>query len=190
LNRKFKGFRILAGSEVEIKSDGSLDYPDKVLKELDIVIGAIHSGFKQSREQLTSRIISAMENKYVNVIALTSRIISAMENKYVNVIAHPSGRLLGHREPYSLNMEKVLKKAKQTGTFMEINSFPERMDLTDINCRRAGEVGVKVAISTDSHKLEHLDYMELGVSVARRGWLGKKDVLNTMSLERLLKALK
>jgi len=172
LNRKFKGFRILTGSEVDIKSDGRLDYPDKILRELDIVIGAIHSGFKQSREQLTSRIIAAMENKYVNVIA------------------HPSGRLLGHREPYSLNMEKVLKKAKETGTFMEINSFPERMDLTDINCRRAGEVGVRVAVSTDSHKLEHLDYMELGVSVARRGWLEKKDVLNTLSLEKLLKALK
>jgi len=172
LNKKLKGFRILAGSEVDIKSDGSLDYPDKILKELDMVIGAIHTGFKQSQEQLTRRIISAMDNRYVNIIS------------------HPSGRLLGRREAYALDMEKVLKKAKATGTFMEINTFPDRLDLIDVNCRRAKELGVKMAISTDSHKLEHLKFMPLGLSVARRGWLEKKDVINTLPLEKLLKLIR
>ncbi len=172
LNKKFKSFRILAGSEVDIKSDGSLDYPDRILKELDIVVAAIHSGFKQNQEQLTSRMIQAMENKYVNVIA------------------HPTGRLLGQREPYALDMEKVLKKAKETGTFIEINAFPERLDLTDVNCRRAKELGVKMVISTDAHMLEQLRFMYLGVTVARRGWLEKKDVVNTLPLEKLVKLLK
>ncbi len=172
LNKKFKGFRVLAGSEVDIKSDGSLDYQDEILKELDIVVAAVHTGFKQSQEQLTKRIIKAMENKYVNVIA------------------HPTGRLLGQREPYALDMEKVLQKAEETNTFMEINSFPDRLDLTDINCRRAKELGVKMAISTDAHRLEQLDYMYLGVTVSRRGWLEKRDIANTLPLEKLLKALK
>lgn len=173
LNKKFKGpFRILAGSEVDIKSDGSLDYPDKLLKELDIVVAAIHTGFKQSQEQLSRRIITAMENKYVRIIA------------------HPSGRLLSQREPYALDMEKVLKKAKETNTFIEINAFPDRLDLTDINSHRAKELGVKMAISTDAHMLEQLDYMYLGVTVARRGWLEKSDVINTLPLEKLLKVLK
>ena len=172
LNKKFKGFRILAGTEVDIKSDGSLDYSDKILKELDIVVAAIHTGFKQSQEQLTKRIIKAMENKYVNVIA------------------HPTGRLLGQREPYALDMEKVLQKAKETNTFMEINAFPDRLDLTDINCHRAKELGLNLAISTDAHMLEQLDYMYLGVTVARRGWLEKRDIVNTLPLEKLLKVLK
>ncbi len=157
---------------MDIKSDGRMDYPDKILKELDIVVAAIHSGFKQSRQQLTQRIIAAMENKYVNIIA------------------HPSGRLIGQREPYDLDIEKVLKKAEDTATFMEINAFPDRLDLTDVNCRRARELGVKVAISTDAHILEQLDYMYLGVTVARRGWLEKKDVVNTLPLEKLLQVLK
>lgn len=172
LNKKFKDFRILAGAEVDIKSDGRLDYPDKVLKDLDIVIAAIHTGFKQSKEQLTKRIIAAMQNKYVNIIA------------------HPSGRLLNRRDPYELDMEKILKKAYKTHTFMEISSFPDRLDLTDINCRRACELGVKVAISTDAHIQDHLDFMPFGITVAQRGWLEKKDVINTLSLGKFLKVLK
>ncbi len=113
-----------------------------------------------------------------------------MENKYVNIIAHPSGRLIGQREPYDLDMEKVLKKARETGTFIEINAFPERLDLTDINCRWARELGVKMAIATDAHILEQLRLMYLGVTVARRGWLEKKDVVNTLPLEKLLQVLK
>jgi len=172
LNKKFKDFRILAGSEVDIKSDGSLDFPDKVLKELDIAIGAIHSGFKQSQEQLTTRITRAMENKYINIIA------------------HPSGRLLGQREPYQLDMDAILEKAKATSTFIEISAFPNRLDLIDINCRRAKELGAKMIISTDAHSLEHLNFMSFGVSVARRGWLEKKDVVNTLPLSKFLKVLK
>lgn len=172
LNKKFSDFRILAGTEVDIKSDGSLDFPDKLLSKLDIVVAAIHGGFKQTQEQLTSRITRAMENKYVNIIA------------------HPSGRLLDQREAYDLDMEAVLAKAKETSTFMEISAFPNRLDLADVNCRRAKELGVKMAISTDAHDLKHIEFMHFGVTVARRGWLEKKDVINTLSLSKLLKALK
>lgn len=172
LNKKFKDIRILTGTEVDIKSDGSLDYPDKILKLLDVVVAAIHTGFKQSAEQLTKRAISAMENRYVNIFA------------------HPSGRLLGQREPYDLDIEKILEKARETKTFIEVNAFPDRLDLTDINCRRAKELGVKVAISTDAHMVEQLDYMYLGVTVARRGWLEKKDVINTSPFDKFLHALK
>ncbi|NQS99730.1 MAG: PHP domain-containing protein, partial [Candidatus Omnitrophica bacterium] len=172
LNQKLKPFRILAGSEVDIKSDGSLDYPDKVLKQLDIVVAAIHTGFKQDQEHLTKRIIAAMENRYVNIIA------------------HPTGRLIGQREPYVLDMEKVLKAAGHTGTFMEISAFPDRLDLTDVNCLRAKELGVQMAISTDAHTLEHLDFMELGLTVARRGHLEISDVVNTLPLKKLLTLLK
>lgn len=172
LNRKLKGMRVLAGSEVDIKGDGSLDYPDAILRELDIVIAAIHTGFKQGQEQLTKRITAAMDNKYVNIIS------------------HPSGRLIGRRQAYALDMEAVLQKAAQTATLMEINAFPDRLDLTDINAHRAKQLGVKMAISTDAHMLEQLDFMYLGVTVARRGWLEKKDVVNTFSLEKLWKLLK
>ncbi|MFC1698451.1 DNA polymerase/3'-5' exonuclease PolX [Candidatus Omnitrophota bacterium] len=172
INKKLKGFRILSGSEVDIKSDGSLDYPDRVLKQLDIVVAAIHTGFKQSRQQLTQRMISAMENKYVSIIA------------------HPSGRLLAQREPYALDIEAVLKKAAETNTFMEISAFPDRLDLIDVNCRRAQELGVRMSINTDAHTLEHLQFMPLGVTVARRGWLQKQDLINTLPLEKLLRAIK
>lgn len=168
LNKKWTGLQILAGSEVDIRSDGKLDYPDAVLKELDVVVAAIHTGFKQSEKQLTERMMAAMENRYVNIIA------------------HPSGRLIGEREAYPLDMERILEKARETGTIMEINAFPQRLDLTDINCHRAKELGVKTAISTDAHILPQLDYMQLGVTTARRGWLEKKDAVNTLPLSDLL----
>ena len=113
-----------------------------------------------------------------------------MENKYINIIAHPSGRLLGQREPYQLDMDAILEKAKATSTFIEISAFPNRLDLIDINCRRAKELGAKMIISTDAHSLEHLNFMSFGVSVARRGWLEKKDVVNTLPLSKFLKVLK
>ena len=172
LNSKLRGFEFLAGAEVDIMDDGSLDYSDDILKELDIVIGAIHSGFKQKRDKLTKRIVSAMENKYVHIIA------------------HPTGRLLGRREPYELDMDEVLKAAKDTNTAIEINSHPERLDLTDINCRRAKELGVMLALTTDAHMSDQLDNIRYGVSVARRGWLEKKDILNTLSWENVRKRLK
>ena len=169
LNRKLKKFSILCSSEVDIKSDGSLDYPDDILKELDFVIAAIHSGFKQTKQKLTQRIISACENKYVDLIA------------------HPTGRLMGVREAYELDMERILKVAAETYTALEINAYPQRLDLNDINCRRAKELGVKLALATDAHTIDQLKMMSLGLSVARRGWLEKDDILNTRPVSQLLR---
>ena len=169
LNKKLKNFRILAGAEVDIRSDGSLDYGDDILRRLDIVIAAIHTGFKQSKE------------------ILTGRIVKAMQNSLVHIIAHPTGRLMGVRDAYELDMEEILKTARETNTALEINAYPERLDLDDINSRRAKEAGVKLAISTDAHHLVQLNTMSLGVSVARRAWLEKKDVLNALPLEKLLR---
>ena len=172
INKKLKGFRILYGTEADIDAQGDIDYKDEVLKEFDVVVAAIHSGFKQSRERLTKRIIKACQNRYVHIIA------------------HPTGRLWGLRNAYDLDFEQFYKVAKDTNTNLEINSFPERLDLNDLNCRRAGELGVKIAIDTDAHATEQLGAMELGLSVARRGWLSASDVINTLSLEELLKAIK
>ncbi|MFQ5866436.1 MAG: DNA polymerase/3'-5' exonuclease PolX [bacterium] len=170
-NKKSKYFKVLCGMEVDIFSDGSLDYDDKLLSQLDLVIAAIHTGFKQSEEQLTERIISAMENRYIHMIA------------------HPQGRLLGKREPYALNMEKVLKTAKKTQTFLEINAYPERLDLYDIYCRKAKELGILIGIGTDAHTLNQIENLYLGVAVARRGWLERRDLLNTLSYKELIKTL-
>jgi DNA polymerase (family 10) len=171
INKKSKNFKLLCGTEVDILSDGSLDYDDELLSQLDLVIAAIHTGFKQSEEQLTKRIISAMENKYVHMIA------------------HPQGRLLGKREAYALNMEKVLNTAQKTQTFLEINAYPERLDLYDIYCRRAKERSILMGIGTDAHTLNQIENLYLGVAVARRGWLERKDVLNTLSYNELIKTL-
>jgi len=172
LNKKSKGFKLLAGIEVDIMSDGQLDLPDDVLKKLDIVVASIHSGFKQKREQLTKRLVSAMKNPYVSVIA------------------HPTGRLIGERDSYDIDMNAILKAAKETGTAIEINAYPLRLDLNDVYARMAKENGVYLAISTDTHILSHLDYMAYGVSIARRGWLEKKNVLNTLNYDSLLKFLR
>jgi DNA polymerase (family 10) len=172
LNKTFKDFRILFGTEVDIDSDGGLDYPDTLLKEFDIVIAAVHTGFKQSQQQLTRRIVSACKNKYVHIIA------------------HPTGRLWGSRDAYDIDLEEVLKACRDTNTALEINSFPNRLDLNDVAARRAKERGVRLAIDTDSHATDHLAVMSLGVAVARRGWLEKKDVLNALSLKELLHAIK
>ncbi len=172
INRKLKDFRVLYGTEVDIDSDGRLDYKDGVLKEFDVVVAAIHTGFKQSKSQLTRRLIRACKNNYVHIIA------------------HPTGRLWGSRDAYDIDMDEVLKAARDTNTYLEINAFPQRLDLNDLNCRRAKEIGARLVIDTDAHTFEQLATMKLGVSVARRGWLTKKDVLNTLSFEELLKALK
>lgn len=172
LNKKFKDIRILFGTEVDIDSSGKLDYPDRILKDFDIVIAAIHLGFKQSRDQTTNRIISACKNKYVNIIA------------------HPTGVLWGTRDAYDIDLDKILSVCRDTNTALEINAFPLRLDLNDINCRKAKEYGVKVAIDTDSHATEHLDVMRFGVAVARRGWLKREDVINTLSFNELTKAIK
>lgn len=172
LNKKFKKLRILSGSEVDVLGDGTLDYKDSILKELDFVIAAIHSGFKQPKE------------------VITDRILKAMDSKYVNMIAHPTGRLIGAREGYEIDLEKILKKAKDTNTSLEINSHPERLDLNDVGVRRAKELGVTLGIATDAHAKEQFHNMRFGVSVARRGWLEKENVLNALSLDNFLKRIK
>lgn len=171
-NKKLRGFKLLIGVEVDIRSDGRLDFSDDVLSKMDIVVASIHSGFKQSREQLTKRLVSAMKNPYVSVIA------------------HPTGRLIGERDPYDIDMENILKTAKETGTALEINAYPLRLDLNDIYVKKAKDLGIKFAISTDTHVVSQFDYMYYGVSIARRGWLEKKDVINTLSYDQLLKELR
>jgi len=167
LNKKYKDIKILFGTEVDIDSDGNLDYPDEVLKGMDVVIGAVHSGFKQSRERLTKRIIKACQNRYVHIIA------------------HPTGRLWGAREAYEIDLKEILEVCIDTDTALEINSFPQRLDLDDINCRMAKDIGVRLVVNTDAHIAQQLETMDFGIACARRGWLEKKDVLNTLSFEKL-----
>lgn len=171
LNKRLRGVRLLAGTEVNIRSDGTIDYPDEVLSKLDIVVAAIHSGFRQDKEQMTKRVVMAMKNPFIHIIA------------------HPTGRLLGEREGYELDIDLVLKTAKETNTALEINGYPLRLDLNDINSKKAKELGVSLVISTDAHVISQLDYIENGVKVARRGWLSKNDILNTLPLERLKKRI-
>lgn len=168
LNRKSK-IRILKGIEVDILGDGSLDLPDEVLKKLEIVIASIHYGFRAGKE------------------VLTKRILNAMSNPYVNIIAHPTGRLIGEREAYELDFDLIMKEAKRRNISLEINAYPQRMDLNDILSRKAKELGVKLCINTDAHIMNHLELMEFGIAVARRGWLTKDDVLNTLPLNELIK---
>jgi len=172
LNKKLRGFRLLKGAEVDIRSDESLDLPDELLKKLDVVVASIHSGFRQSSKQITGRLLAAMRNPYVNIIA------------------HPTGRLIGKREAYDIDMDAVIKTAAETGTALEINSYPLRLDLGDVSVRAAAGLGVPISIATDTHAIANFDYMRYGVGVARRGWLRKDDVLNTLGLTALLKALK
>ena len=174
LNKRFDDedikFRVLSASEVDIKSDFSMDYTDDILKELDVVVGAIHSKFSQDRE------------------TMTKRIITAMENPNVDIIAHPTGRILRKREPYEVDMEKLMETAKDTGTILELNSFPNRLDLKDVHCRMAKDYGVFVAISTDSHDAMQMGtVIKYGVATARRGWLEAKDVVNTRGLDEVMK---
>ena len=172
LNKKLKGFKLLAGVEVDIRSDGRMDFTDEILRQMDIVVASIHSGFRQSREQITRRLTSAMRNPCVSIIA------------------HPTGRLIGERDPYDVNMHEVLKVAKETGTAIEINAYPLRLDLNDAYAKMAKEMGIRLAISTDTHITNQFDFMEYGVAIARRGWLEKRDVLNALDYHLLLKALK
>lgn len=172
INKRLTGFRIFQSTEVDIRSDGTLDFTDDILEKLDLVVASIHSGFKQSKEQLTGRMVAAINNPYVSIIG------------------HPSGRLIGERDAYELDMEKVLKAAGKTGTAFEINSYPLRLDLNDTFAKRAKEMGIPIVISTDTHTIDQFDFMSYGVSIARRAWLEKKDVVNTLGPDMLLKKLK
>ncbi len=167
LNKKFKGFTLLKATEVDIKADGALDFSDKLLKKLDVVVASIHSGFKQGKEKITERMIAAIHNPYVNIIA------------------HPTGRLISKREGYDVDMDKVIEACAETGTALEINCYYDRLDLNEINCRKAKESGVMIAISTDAHHVDQMWMMELGVGIARRGWLETGDVLNTLSVDKV-----
>jgi DNA polymerase (family 10) len=172
INKKGKKPYILSGVEVDIKSDCTLNLPDEVLREFDIVIASIHSGFKESEEHLTDRILSAIYNPYVTIIG------------------HPTGRKIAEREAYPVNLQKIFEASEETGTVMEVNAFWDRLDLNDVNCRKAKEMGIMVAINTDAHHIEHFSMMKFGVATARRGWLEKKNVLNTYKLSELLLIVK
>lgn len=167
-----KGITILDATEVDIKRDGTLDYPVEVLAELDFVIASVHSGWKMSRE------------------AMTERITRAMENPWVDCIAHPTGRLIGQRDPFEVDMETVLRKAAKLGVAMEINAHPDRLDLKDVHARRAKELGVKLLINTDAHSADGLSLMRFGVATARRGWIEAEDVLNVLPVSQLRRQLR
>lgn len=167
LNEKIKGITILAGTEVDILADGSLDFDDKLLAELDFVIASIHSGLASSREKVTTRTLKAMDNPYVNCIA------------------HPTGRLIGQREPMDIDIPAVIKHADQTHTAMEVNANPWRLDLKDTHCKMAIEARVKLVIGTDAHSIAGLGLMGFGVATAARGWATKDNVLNTLSAAKI-----
>lgn len=168
INERIPGIEILMGSEVDILKDGNLDYPEEILEKLDIVIASIHSGFGMDE------------------VTMTERIISAIENKFVHMIGHPTGRLLSRREPYQVNIGSLIDAAADNNTSLEINAYPDRLDLKDIHARQAKERGVMMAICTDAHDTDDLDLMIYGIYTARRGWLEKKDVLNVLPLKELM----
>ena len=172
LNQQLDGIRLLSGIEVDIRADGSLDLPQELLAELDIVIAAIHSGMTQSEEQITRRILGAIENPNVDVIA------------------HPTCRLLGEREPVAVDLEAVFRAAAKHNKALEINAMPSRLDLKDIHAYRARELGVKLILGTDAHSSVHLDFMRFGVGVARRGWCQPEHILNTRPVDEVLAFLK
>ncbi|MEK7211818.1 MAG: DNA polymerase/3'-5' exonuclease PolX [Patescibacteria group bacterium] len=172
LNREIKEIRILKSAEVNILKDGSLDILDEALAKLDIVGAAVHTNFNMPEAEMTERIIRAMKNPNVDIIF------------------HPTGRLLGRREPYKVNMAKLITAAKVTGTVLEIDAFPDRMDLCAEHARMAVKAGVKLSIDTDAHAPEHLEYLDLGVAMARAGWARKSDIVNTMPLKEFLAWLK
>ncbi|RLG11060.1 DNA polymerase/3'-5' exonuclease PolX [Candidatus Pacearchaeota archaeon] len=172
LNKRSSKVKLIFGSEVDILSDGTLDYPDEILAEIDYVVAAIHTGFQQSEEQITNRIISALKHPLVHAIA------------------HPTGRVIGEREPYAVNIPKILEIAAQYGKALEINAYYKRLDLNDINTRAAKEKGIPLIIGTDTHFIDQMEYLHLGTAVARRGWCEKSDVLNTLTYEEFMAWLK
>jgi len=172
VDRKVRGIKVLKGTEVDIKADGTLDFPDDVLEGLDVVVASVHSGFNQSRDQITGRILSAIRNPHVDIIG------------------HPTGRLLGTRPAYQVDLEAVMRAAAEHATALEINAYHERLDLNGPNARRAAEMGVRIAVNTDSHHVDQLWMMELGIKTARRGWLEPCSLLNALDLGALLRWLR
>jgi DNA polymerase (family 10) len=172
LNEKLKDLVVLKSIEVDILKDGSLDLPDDILKELDFTVCSVHYNLNLSEEKQTERIIRAMDNPFFHILG------------------HPSGRLINEREPYEVDMERLMDAAKERGCFMELNAHPDRLDLTDVSCKMAKDKGVKVVVSTDAHSITDLEFMRFGVWQARRGWLESDDVLNTRSWDEIKKMLK
>jgi len=168
LNEKLKGITILAGTEVDILADSSLDFDNKLLADLDFVLASIHSGLASAREKVTTRTLKAMDNPYVHCIA------------------HPTGRLIGQREPMDIDIAAVIKHAAQTHTALEVNANPWRLDLKDVHCKMAIEAGVKLVLGTDAHSTAGLSLMGYGVATAARGWATKTDVLNTLSAAKII----
>jgi DNA polymerase (family 10) len=161
-------FRVLHGTEMEIRADGSLDYPDEVLQGLDFVIASLHVSLRQSRQQATERILNAIDNPHVDMIA------------------HPTGRLLPDREGADLDMDQIMMAASRTGTILEINANPQRLDLRDAHVRRAMDLGVKLALNTDAHAVNHFGLRSYGVATAQRGWATAERVVNTWPIDRFL----
>jgi DNA polymerase (family 10) len=170
-NERRRDFTILKAIEVDILEDGGLDLPDDVLKELDLTVCSVHSKFDLSKTKQTERIVRAMDNPHFHILA------------------HPTGRLINEREPYEADMEQVMEAAKKRGCFLEVNAHPDRLDLNDIYCKMAKEMGITVAISTDTHRIDDMDYRRFGVDQGRRGWLEREDVINTRSTRELKKLL-
>jgi len=176
INLKLKAqnskFKILKSAEVNILKDGRLDINDETLKKLDIVAIAVHSGFKMSKKEMTERIIKAMKNPNIDILF------------------HPTGRIINSRPPYEIDIEKIIRAAKETKTVLEINAHPSRLDLKDEYARMAKEVGVKLEISSDAHNTNYFQFLEFGIAQARRGWVEKKDIINAWPVEKMLKMLK
>jgi DNA polymerase (family 10) len=171
-NTRLKGFTILKGAEVDILKDGSLDYEDDVLAGLDFVVASVHDHFNMSEKEMTQRITRAARNPHVDAIG------------------HLTGRLIGRRDAYQVNVSAVIEACAEAGTCLELNAHPARLDITDVVCRQAREAGVRVALGTDSHKALHYGLMRFGVATARRGWLERGDVVNCMSAKQLLKSIR
>ncbi|MBT8429818.1 MAG: DNA polymerase/3'-5' exonuclease PolX [Gammaproteobacteria bacterium] len=172
LNETLEGLVLLKACEVDILDNGKLDLPDSILARLDLTVCAVHYKFALSRRRQTERILRAMDNPNFNVLA------------------HPTGRLINHRQPYEVDLERLMRAARENGCFMELNAHPDRLDLTDEACLMAREIGLKVAISTDAHSTSSLDFMRFGIDQARRGWLSVDDVINTRSLKALRRLLR
>jgi DNA polymerase (family X) len=171
LNEKYDDFRILTGVEMDILPDGTLDYDDELLAEVDVVIASIHSSFSQPEEKIMTRLKNALINAHVDIIA------------------HPTGRLIGRREGYPVDIDMLIQLAKETNTVLELNANPHRLDLSAENVRKAQEAGVKIAINTDAHHKDTLSHMEIGVASARKGWILKENVLNALDIDELLNFL-
>lgn len=167
INKKYPNFTILTGVEMDILPDGSLDYDDEILKGMDLVIASIHSGFTQDRE------------------SIMKRLKNALNSVHVDVIAHPTGRIIGKRDGYDVDVEMLIELAKETNTALELNANPNRLDLSSSYLQKAQDAGVKVVINTDAHHIDQLNYMELGVSAAKKGWIRKETVLNGLDIEGL-----